>query len=109
MKTFKLLFTLLLSLIFGVISTLAQERVVIPLSNPGEPGQLELGIVRGSISVTGADTEEVIISYDGGGDSNNNSPAVRNGLRRISDNSIGFEVTENDNDCLLYTSPSPRD
>lgn len=106
MKTFKLLFTLLLSFLFGVISIFAQERVVIPLSNPGEPGQLELGIVRGSISVNGSDTEEVIINYDGGGGSSNDSPATRNGLRRISDNSIGFEVTEDDNEVEIGgTSP----
>lgn len=106
MKTFKLLLSLILSLLFGVMSISAQERVVIPLSNPGEPGQLELGIVRGSISVTGSDTEEVIINYDGGGDSNGDSPATRNGLRRISDNSIGFEVTEDDNEVEIGgTSP----
>lgn len=106
MKTFKLLFTILLSLVIGVVTSIAQERVVIPLSNPGEHGQLELGIVRGSISVSGGDTEEVIISYDGGGDSNDDSPAMRNGLRRISDNSIGFEVTENDNEVQIGgTSP----
>lgn len=97
MKTFKLLFTLLLTFVLGVVTSLAQERVVIPLSNPGEPGQLELGIVRGSISVSGSDGEEVIINYDSGENSDHNSPQTKNGLRRISDNSIGFEVTENDN------------
>lgn len=100
MKTFKLLFTLLLSLTLGMVSSLAQERVVIPLSNPGEPGQLELGIVRGSISVVATDGEEVIINYSSG-ESREDGPREKNGLRRISDNSIGFEVTENDNEIEI--------
>lgn len=103
MKTFKLLFTLLLTFFLGVVSSLAQERVVIPLSNPGEPGQLELGIVRGSISVTGTDGEEVIIDYDSGEGNKNGrtSPQTKYGLRRISDSSIGFEVTENNNEVEI--------
>lgn len=108
MKTFKLLFTLLLTFVLGVVSSLAQERVVIPLSNPGEPGQLELGIVRGSISVSADDTEVVIINYSSGDnytDSGKNRPATKNGLRRISDNSVGFEVTENDNEIEIGGAP----
>lgn len=108
MKTFKLLFTLLLSLVLGVVSSLAQERVVIPLSNPGEPGQLELGIVRGSISVVGGDREEVIINYSSG-DNYEDSPQQKNGLRRISDNSVGFEVTENDNEVEIGGAPPQSD
>lgn len=104
MKTFKFLFTLLLSLLFGVFTSLAQEQIVIPLSNPGEPGQLELGIVRGSISVSGSDTEEVIISYDGDR-AMDEAPENRNGLRRISNNSVGFEVTENDNKVEIGGAP----
>lgn len=101
MKTIKLLFTLLLPFFLGVITSLAQERVVIPLSNPGEPGQLELGIVRGSISVSGTEGEEVIINYDSGDNTDRNSPQTKNGLRRISDSSIGFEVTENNNEVEI--------
>lgn len=100
MKTYKLLFTLLLTFVLGVVSSLAQERVVIPLSNPGEPGQLELGIVRGSISVVATDGEEVVINYSSG-ESRNDSPQEKNGLRRISDSSVGFEVTENDNEIEI--------
>lgn len=110
MKTFKLLFTLLMSLFFGVISSPAQDRVVIPLSNPGEPGQLELGVVRGSISISGSDAEEVVINYNNGDnytDGENNTSENRNGLRRISDNSVGFEVTENNN-TVEIGGASPR-
>lgn len=105
MKISKLLFCVLLSLFYGTAALTAQDRVVVPLSNPGEPGQLELGIVRGSISISGTDGNEVIVNYEGGG-GENNAPEPRNGLRRISDNSVGFEVTENDNNIEIGgTSP----
>lgn len=108
MKTYKLLFTLLLSLFIGVITTQAQERIVIPLSNPGEPGQLELGIVRGSISVVGTDGEEVVINYSGDG-KHDDRPNEKNGLRRISDSSIGFEVTEDNNEIEIGGAPPQAD
>lgn len=102
MKPFKMLLAFLFLLLLGVASADAQEQIVIPLSNPGEPGQLELGIVRGSITVTGTDNEEVIINYSGGDNHmHDDTPQMRNGLRRISDNSIGFEVTEDDNEVEI--------
>lgn len=108
MKTFKLLFSLTIALLMSVVPCFAQEQVVIPLSNPGEPGQLELGIVRGSISVIGGNTEEVIINYSGG-DDRDDSPQQKNGLRRISSNSVGFEVTENDNQVEIGGAPPQSD
>ncbi len=109
MKTIKILFFLLLTIFLGVSTSLAQEQVVIPLSNPEEPGTLKLGIVRGSISVSGTDAEQIIINYVSGDNDNNNgqnTPQTKNGLRRISDKSIGFEVTESNNTVEIGgTSP----
>lgn len=77
----------------------SQDQVVVPLSNPGEPGRLNLQFVRGSLQVTGYNGEEVIIRYDG-------VPQIRdedreevrpNGLRRISGGSPGFEAVEDNN------------
>lgn len=109
MKTFKLLFSIMISLLLSSVTAYAQEQIVIPLSNPGEPGQLELGIVRGSISVVGTDGEDVVINYSNGENYNDNSPQVKNGLRRISDNSIGFEVTEDDNEVEIGGAPPQAD
>ncbi len=109
MKAIKSILTAVALVLVAAGTTFGQQQVVIPLSNPGEPGKLELGVVRGSISVSGSDGEEVIINYDNGENysDDGNRPDSRNGLRRISDNSIGFEVTEDDNEVEIGGA-SPR-
>lgn len=92
--TLTLLSTLFILLPVKPVS--AQDQIAVPLSNPGQPGQLKLSAVRGSINVTGYDGDEVIIRY--GSDENNGEKEVtQGGLRRISSNSVGFEAQEHDN------------
>ncbi|MDZ7773596.1 MAG: hypothetical protein U5K31_12785 [Balneolaceae bacterium] len=74
------------------------RQIAIPLSNPGQPGSLELGVVRGSITVTGYDGDEVLINYGGEDASSGQQEVTRQGLRRRSGSGIGFEVTEDDNE-----------
>jgi hypothetical protein len=76
----------------------AQERITVPLSNPDEPGKLHIGIVRGSITVSGYDGQEVLISYGGDVKKDEEQQVTKNGLRRISNNSVGFEVSEDNNE-----------
>ncbi|MCW9708349.1 DUF4097 family beta strand repeat-containing protein [Fodinibius salsisoli] len=91
--------TLVLALVLSVQAK-AQEQIAVPLSNPGEPGSLHAGIVRGSISVTGYDGTEVLINYDGQ-PRDNEREVTKDGLRRISNNSIGFQVSEDDNEVEI--------
>jgi DUF4097 and DUF4098 domain-containing protein YvlB len=97
MKALKYIFLFLTASLFLQTQARAQEQVAVPLSNPGEPGKLNVGIVRGSITVTGYDGQEVLITY--GGDLEDDGQEVtQDGLKRISNNSVGFEVTEDDNE-----------
>lgn len=105
MKTAKLITPLLAILLLaaGTHTTRAQQnandqQIAIPLSNPGQPGSLELGVVRGSITVTGYDGDEVQINYGVENASSGQQQVTRQGLRRISGSGIGFEVTEDDNE-----------
>lgn len=93
-----ILFVLILSLIM-VEAASAQNQIAVPLSNPGEPGKLSLGIIRGSVTVSGYDGDEVIIRYGGDVEDEDKEEreVTRDGLRRISGNSTGFEVQEDDN------------
>lgn len=97
MKTSKLIQALLVLFLLCSTSVAAQDQVAIPLSNPSEPGKLKIGIVRGSISVTGYDGQEVIIRY-GGDEADEDREVTEDGLRRISNNSIGFEAKEYQNE-----------
>lgn len=98
MKLLNILFASLFAplLLCGALMAQNAEQLAIPLSQPGEPGRLELGVVRGSISVSAYEGEEVIIRY-GGDEDDRDRQVTREGLRRISSNAAGFEVTEEDN------------
>lgn len=100
MKTMKYLLSSMLFLFLCSSIALAQEQIAIPLSSPGEPGKLKLGIVRGSISVSGYDGQEVIVRY-AGNDSNREQSVTQNGLRRISSNAVGFEAEEYQNEVEI--------
>lgn len=92
-------FILISALLIPQLSN-AQDEVTVPLSNPGEPGKLDIGMVRGTISVSGYSGDEVLIKY-AGGKLKEDKPATRDGLRRISDNSSGFEVSESGNNVEI--------
>lgn len=90
------LFSILLIVLTSGMAT-AQEQIAIPLSNPGEPGEFHISVVRGSINVSGHEGDEVIILYDNGEVQQRESDEVRNGLRRITNNAAGFEASERNN------------
>lgn len=108
MKTLKYLLPLIFPALMIPQLSLAQEQIAVPLSNPDQPGKLEIGIVRGSISVTGYEGKEVIIRYDGAEKQEENM-VTRNGLRRISSNSAGFEATENKNRVRISGASAMRE
>lgn len=97
MKLLNYIFPILLISLLP-IQIQAQEQITVPLSNPDEPGKLHIGIVRGSITVNGYDGQEVLINYGGDIKDNEDQKVTKNGLRRISNNSVGFEVSEDNNE-----------
>lgn len=108
MKILKYLLLLIFSVLMVPQLSRAQEQIAIPLSNPGQPGKLEISIVRGSISVTGYDGQEVIIRYNTDEDDDKNR-VTQDGLRRISNNSAGFEATENKNTVRINGASPMRE
>ena len=83
------------------------ERLVVPLSDPAKPAELEVSLVMGSIKVTGSATQ-------GGGDRSAAREAedgmkereereerrrTRTGMQRIPNTAIGLEAEEEDNRC----------
>lgn len=100
MKALKSLFLFIALFVLWAIPGQAQEQITVPLSDPGKAGKLHAGIVRGSISVNGYDGQEVLISYDGIR-KDQEREVTEDGLRRISNNSIGFEVSEDNNEIEI--------
>ena len=71
------------------------ERIVIPLSNPGQMGTLQVNQVYGGVKVTAYDGEEVIVVAKQ--KRMQTSVKMKNGLRRIENNSLALEAEESDN------------
>lgn len=103
MKILKYLFPIIIAALFIPIPSKAQDQLAVPLSKPGKPGKLTIGVVRGSISVHGYGGKQVLISYKGN-DNGKSQQVTKDGLRKISDNSVGFNVSEDDNEVKVSGS-----
>ena len=109
MKNQTYIFPLLMFMLLLTAPAFAQDRLAVPLSNPGEPGKLQLGVIRGTINVSGYSGNEVIINYNGGPEKRTNKSVTKNGLRRISNSGVGFEVEEDDNIVEISGSSPMQD
>ncbi|MEX2462641.1 MAG: DUF4097 family beta strand repeat-containing protein, partial [Balneolaceae bacterium] len=101
-----IIFTAVITLIIITGTVVAQDQIAVPLSNPGQPGQLSLEMIHGSITVSGSDTRDVVIRYRGQELNEKEREETRDGLRRIGGGSSGFEVTE-DNNRVQISGVSP--
>jgi len=104
MKNRKIQIVLLLILSFSIGSLLAQtdnQLVTIPLSNPGQDGQLKMNLLYGSISVEAHDGEEVIVETVASAKQKTKPPKMKDGMRRIGDTSLEFSVEEYDNKVVV--------
>lgn len=89
------------------------EKLVVPLSQPDDRGTLEVGLVRGDISIETYNGSEVIIEAtarkSGDGDcascdddrSSSKAPA---GMKRIASSSVELEATERNNTVEIETN-----
>ncbi|WP_394747391.1 DUF4097 family beta strand repeat-containing protein [Spongiimicrobium salis] len=77
----------------------AQEQVelfTVPLSEPGNKGKLELGQIKGSISVVGYDGNEIIVKATLEERKTRNSDAGK-GMKRIANSSLSISAEERNN------------
>lgn len=72
------------------------ELFSIPLSNPSEPGKLEVGQISGSITVIAYEGKEVVVKASFN-QKESNGPKIKNGLKRIENSSISIGAKENNN------------
>ncbi|GAB3175536.1 DUF4097 family beta strand repeat-containing protein [Telluribacter humicola] len=92
-----------------IAQTDAKEQLTVPLSDPSKPGNLEVGLINGSIQIVGYNGKEVLIEAvagseegsmkikekiktKGNGTSSDDSPVSSAGMRRITPTN-GFELT----------------
>lgn len=75
------------------------EEMVIPLSDPGQVGTLEVHQIYGGIKVTGYDGQQVIVVAKQ--EKMKTVSEMKNGLRRIQNNSMALLVEESDNQIKI--------
>lgn len=105
-----LLTTAVLLLLAATTPLLAQndvkEQLVIPLSEPGKPGALEVDLINGFIHVVGYSGKDVVIDAATGSsrNKNRNTDETTGGMRRISGgNSMDITAEEKSNRVRVHS------
>ncbi len=87
----------------------AVDRLTVPFSDPGKPGLVEVGLVNGSITVTGYDETEVIVEARSRTRRLfHRDEADTGGMIRITLNTTGLSVEEEDNVMEIETQSWKR-
>jgi len=102
MKTIKIAGAILITiLITGRLLAQGSEKtqqLVVPLSQPGKPYKLNVGLINGSITVTGYEGKDVIIDVQADEEKRGRSDEERvNGMRRLSSNNVSIQADESNN------------
>ncbi|NER16650.1 DUF4097 family beta strand repeat-containing protein [Spongiivirga citrea] len=85
----------------GIAQSL-NEQLVVPLSSPNEPGLLEVGLIKGSITVKGYDGDTVIINSES--PEKKVSKKTTNGMTKISGGSVDLRAEERNNKVSIHSN-----
>lgn len=104
MKLFTLRATLALTLFFAISPALAQsdpQIINIPLSRPGEPVSLEIGVISAHIEVIGEDRDDA--QFEVRVDEGERKIVTPSGTKSLGNAGYALEVDEHDNKLSLDT------
>src|ERR1700744_5284309 len=108
MKTIKIISIVTLAILLSAkawAQDSGKEQLTVPLSDPGKPYKLDVGLVDGSITVTGYEGKDIIIDVYSG-DKRRGGEEHGSGMRRLSSgNSAEVEADEHDNQVNVHGSP----
>ena len=102
----------LLALVAAAAHAQGSNRYVVPLSKPGQPVQLEIGLISGSITVEPHAGNEVIVEAVGDDDGEHRPRPSRDGaggMRRLPNRSLGLVLEEENNKVTVALGGIPRD
>ncbi|MDB5211556.1 MAG: hypothetical protein JWQ30_2383, partial [Sediminibacterium sp.] len=88
MKTIKIVAAFVLTMILSGQAMAKQatdqkEQLVVPLSEPGKPFKLNVGLINGSIKVTGYEGKDVVIDISTDDKRKGDRKESANGMKRI--------------------------
>ena len=79
-----------------------KEQLVVPLSEPGKPYQLNVGLVDGPITVTGYDGKDVVIDVEGESGKNEDKE-VSGGMKRLYSHGMSVTAEEKNNKVSVHS------
>lgn len=89
---------MMLLLTWNSLSAQQQSKdFTIPLSKPGQPGKLQVDLHDGGVTVEGYSGKDVIVAVTTYDSEQEDKSSSREGLKRIPNTSVDFEIVENDN------------
>jgi hypothetical protein len=78
----------------------AKGELIVPLANPGKPYKLDVGLVNGSVTVSGYEGKDIAIDVV----SDKGEEEHVNGMRRLSSgNNVDLEAEENNNTVTVHS------
>jgi hypothetical protein len=86
------------------------ETITVPLSEPGKPYTLNLGLVNGSIRITGYEGKDIVIEATGERGKGHKEKPAPSGMKRLSGAGNGLEVTveEKSNKVTVHSNSHAR-
>jgi len=86
----------------------ADNKVSVPLTDPSRPVSLRAHLVRGSITVKGADVKEVVVEAKARGDEESHAGSRTEGMKRIPMTSTGLNIEAENNNVRVSTDSYQR-
>jgi len=105
----KIIHIIVIACLFVTVHTLQaqeKEQLVVPLSSPDKAGVLKVGLINGSISITGYNGKEIIIDAEMAQKKVNKS--TKNGLTRVSSGTLDVSAEERNNNVRISTNSYKR-
>ncbi|MES2329334.1 MAG: DUF4097 family beta strand repeat-containing protein [Bacteroidota bacterium] len=109
MKTIKIVAAFVLTMILSgqamaKQATEQKEQLVVPLSEPGKPFKLNVGLINGSIKVTGYEGKDVVIDISSDDKRKGDRKESANGMKRINaGNGMDISAEEKNNSVTVHS------
>jgi DUF4097 and DUF4098 domain-containing protein YvlB len=105
MKTIKILSVFAAAMLLTARLS-AQEQLVVPLSDPAKPYKLNVGLIDGSITITGYDGKTIVVEgqIDEKRKEREKEKEKVNGMRRLNSNGMDISAQEKDNQVNVHSS-----
>ena len=88
---------------YAAPASMAQDKMTVPLSSPGQPVTIKASFVNGGVTVTAGSGNQVTVTQEGGGRREREPSDVPQGMHRIDAGRNGLDIEEDHNVVTIST------